>query len=403
MSDEGAKKEASKLKRILIVVGILGALLILLARPMLFMYFRWKIKPGKPFAETTAPKAPDYSQSSSWAALPDHKDYADATPANVSSQPENKRRADTFFIYPTTYMSGKSWNADINEKTSKTRVDTLVMKHQASAFNACCKVYAPRYRQATLYFAMGFEPDGKKALELAYSDVVRAFKYYLKHWNKGRPFIIAGHSQGSIHGLRLIEEHVAKNPTLRKQLIAAYFPGNPIHKDKFKRSLAPLTVCKEPTTTHCLISWHTLGKDGDVEKYNRLKKFYPPNTYEDVKGRDHICVNPITWKAEDPNGPLQKHLGAIQYHRGDKSIPEPIASTVSGGCVKRAMRVTEVRLKGFDRMLFGPGDYHIYDYNLFYMNIRKNALERTNAYFAKYNKKKTTPPTKRPPTSAPKQ
>ncbi len=41
------------------------------------------------------------------------------------------------------------------------------------------------------------------AFDLAYEDLKTAFENYLKHYNKGRPIIIASHSQGSLHALRL--------------------------------------------------------------------------------------------------------------------------------------------------------------------------------------------------------
>ena len=98
-----------------------------------------------------------------------------------------------FFIHPTTFLGGYEDNASYDEpgQTSE-QIDQGVLRFQASVFNACCRSYAPRYRQANLRaFTAGDDASAETAFELAYSDVLRAFDYYLAHENHGRPFIIA--------------------------------------------------------------------------------------------------------------------------------------------------------------------------------------------------------------------
>eukprot|EP00959_Pyramimonas_sp_CCMP1952_P256905 5367333-Pyramimonas_sp.AAC.2 len=73
------------------------------------------------------------------------------------------------------------------------------------------------------------------AFDAATEDVTKAFKYYLKTYNDGRPFVIAGHSQGSQHAALLInyiETHVEEFPPdlLKNQLVCAYLPGYMIGK-----------------------------------------------------------------------------------------------------------------------------------------------------------------------------
>jgi hypothetical protein len=96
-------------------------------------------------------------------------------------------------------VSSESWNQSLDDVVTNGRTDEFVMQGQASAFNGCCRIYAPRYRQATLYSFFGSEGSGTQALALAYADVVDAFQYYLKHFSEDRPFILAAHSQGSHH------------------------------------------------------------------------------------------------------------------------------------------------------------------------------------------------------------
>src|SRR3546814_4733126 len=61
------------------------------------------------------------------------------------------------------------------------------------------------------------------ALGAAYRDVAAAFDYFLSQ-NEGRPLILAAHSQGSLHLIRLLHEKVAGTP-LASQIVAAYVVG----------------------------------------------------------------------------------------------------------------------------------------------------------------------------------
>src|SRR6185369_10403401 len=142
-------------------------------------------------------------------------------------------------------------------------------------------VYAPRYRQAHISaFYSKNKEDRKKALDIAYSDVKAAFQYYLDHYNHGRPIIIASHSQGTVHAVRLIKEFFDGKP-LQKQLVAAYLVGMPIPADSFC-CIAP---CHNPGDTDCWLSWNTFATN-----------FYPP--YYNGGLNNAICTNPLTWTTD---------------------------------------------------------------------------------------------------------
>jgi pimeloyl-ACP methyl ester carboxylesterase len=370
-------------------------------KPLFRTLIQWKLVPKQSFASMKPPPAPDYQKTNSWAALPHTKDFADYHPKGTTLA-SGSNKPNVFFVHPTTYLSNTSWNAPLGSAPkAKARVDSAVMKHQASAFNGCCDIYAPRYRQATLGFALKFEPDGKQALALAYQDVVRAFRVFLRKWNKDKPFFLAGHSQGAIHALRLLEEHIAHTP-LRHKLIAAYIVGNPVHKDKFKRGLKHLHPCQHPTDTGCVASWMTLGPKGNVRKYSRLKKWYAGKGYEDVSQRKHICTNPISFINDGGKTTYKQHLGSVRFRRGKAPMASPKAHTVKGSCQNGAMVIERTRLKrGYNNRMLGPDDYHIYDFNLFYMNIRHNAIQRAKAYRKAHPTTRTPPPTtkRKSPTS----
>ena len=116
----------------------------------------------------------------------------------------------------------------INAKT-----DYSTILYQASVFNRECRVFAPRYRQASIKIFFEKDEDKRKhAFELAYADIVKAFEYYMEHWNNGRPIIIAGHSQGSLMAERLLKDYFEDKPVLEK-LVVAYIVGWPVPKEIF--------------------------------------------------------------------------------------------------------------------------------------------------------------------------
>lgn len=186
--------------------------------------------PNDSFAETETPPAPDYASESAWAALPDRVDEADRTPAGESDA-QSTAEVDVFFVHPTTYYDDAFWNQPIDDAKTNERTDNGVMRRQASAFNSVGRIFAPRYRQATLgaYVAKDWE-DTRQALDLAYTDVRRAFEHYLATWDTGRPLILASHSQGSGHMVRLTHEFFSgpDNAARRARLVAVYAIGGAI-------------------------------------------------------------------------------------------------------------------------------------------------------------------------------
>ena len=81
--------------------------------------------------------------------------------------------------------------------------------------------YSPYYRQVTMKtYASDSLVDAR--MPLAYGDVRKAFAYYLEHYNNGRPFIIAGFSQGAMAVVDLLK---AMDDSTYSRLVAAYVIG----------------------------------------------------------------------------------------------------------------------------------------------------------------------------------
>ncbi|WP_246052885.1 DUF3089 domain-containing protein [Leptospira semungkisensis] len=316
------------------------------------------LRPKKEFQESATLMPPDYTNLNFWAAHPDKKDFADEVPPSSSFKDRQKEaKADTFFIHPTTLLARpKYWNGDLNDKSLNDRTNHGTIRTQASAFNDCCRVYAPRYRQAALIVFMEDTPEGKKALDLAYEDVKAAFLYYMKTWNQGRPFIIASHSQGTRHSIRLIKEVIASSE-YKKNLIAAYSIGFP-----YKAEEVGLSACKSETELGCVINWNSYEWGNRPE---RLVERYDSST---------ICVNPLTWKNDEEYAPRSMNLGSITH-----SFDKIIMGVADAKCEKGALWVHEPEMRGFPSL--GKDDsLHLVDFHMFYGNIRKNARDRANQF-----------------------
>jgi hypothetical protein len=174
-----------------------------------------------PFDPSKSPPPPDYTLPESWAALPSKTDPSDRLPEGLQDgQSAAREHVDVFYIHPTGFDRRDNWNGTVGEEASHGIPTSVMLAGQASAFNGCGQVYAPAYRQASIFaYAQPLvaprRNEGYRALDLAYSDVARAFDHFIEHFSKGRPFIIASHSQGSVHALRLLAEKVDARPCIR--------------------------------------------------------------------------------------------------------------------------------------------------------------------------------------------
>jgi hypothetical protein len=310
------------------------------------------------FEQSPQIKIPDYSNSNSWAVLPDNL----PNEISIFKNDTNDKKADVFFIYPTLIdaKNQKEWNSDIWNKEIREDVIERPVKYQASAWVDSGNLYVPFYRQAHIrVFNKKFQEDGKKALDLAYSDIREAFIYYLENFNNNKPFIIASHSQGTVHAKRIISEFI-DGKELQNKLIAAYLVGIKVAEDEFL-NLKPMI---SPDEVGGFVSWNTY-------KYNKY-----PRSYENwFKGG--ITTNPITWDNSKKTS-KESHKGML--YRDLKIFPNNIDIKLIDGIVWSS--VPDVPGNFFLKMI---RSYHFADINLFWVDIKENAKLRVNQWFKKNN------------------
>ncbi|NNE54531.1 MAG: DUF3089 domain-containing protein [Flavobacteriales bacterium] len=293
-----------------------------------------------------------------WAALPQLPDHADTVPASQFSDLQQFAEIDVFFVHPTTfYQKDERWNAPLEEETINQWTDKGPILHQASIFNGSGKIYAPRYRQAHLKSYWHLKAGGKQALDTAYADVLAAFDHYINHYNNGRPFIIAAHSQGTTHGVRLLRERI-DTTHLANQLVCAYLVGMRVVQDEFTN----IPPCTQADDCGCFVSWMTFDKG------------YRPGFYTEDYVRNAIH-NPLTWQMKETDYSDRRFHQGIVTSKFELKYKQTISAKVNDGLLWIKKPHVPV-LKWF----ITEKNWHKADYNLFWVDIRQNVSQRCDAF-----------------------
>jgi len=297
-----------------------------------------------PFTPDAVPSQPDYSEPDNWLALPDKPDQFPV---------------DIFWVYPTILFDNEHWLMDTaNAEMNTAAADTI--RTQASVFTGQANLYAPLYRQMNLA-ALSLPADQMdKIFQYGKTDVFNAFKHYLKYYNQGRPFILAGHSQGSDF---LFEMALESWGTLgvEDQLVAAYIIGWSITSDDLAKN-KNLTICMDAKQTRCFINYNTMAP-GRQSVAPTLQK-------------GSVVVNPLSWTTEGSPAPANMNLGAVFFETDGttRTIKNYTgAQIVDSGLVIQPEDMAPLEMhKG----AFPKGVYHFFDYSIFYENLRHNAGQR---------------------------
>lgn len=367
--------------------------------------FAARLKPKAKFSDREPPPAPDYSNVATWAAHPERPGKAHLAPPGLRAI--DKPAADAFFIHPTSYFGTRFWNAPLDHPHANELVDEMIIPGQASVFNGACRIIAPRYRQATFYSFLHGTDSGRAALELAYSDVLAAFEHYLKHWNNGRPFFIASHSQGTVHAMRLLKERI-DGTELADRVVAAYTIGFRFPQEQFDSGyFQSFHPSKSATDTRCVVAWDTYSDVGGPSHWVDRAEIWYSNANGTGKWvrRAHkrpVGTNPLTWTTDTEPVSADENKGAVHValskanpvrwkEFGGESpiglradgLSEPHIAEVSATLGRDGfLYVSWPRTKAFTMAIMPGGNFHNYDYGLFYMNLRDNVMQRLNAYTA---------------------
>ncbi|MDJ0787901.1 MAG: DUF3089 domain-containing protein [Myxococcota bacterium] len=338
---------------VVLIVGIFFETLVLAA-----------LRPGVPFSESPVPTAPDYESLAAWTAHPELDDESDVVPAGFETAGA-EASADVFYVHPTSYL-GAHWNGPIDDASLNADTDRLSTRIQATAFNGCCQVYGPRYRQANGSAFVEPSVDGDAAIAFAHADVVRAFREFRLR-TAPRPFFLVAHSQGSVMATRLLAEEIGASAE-REQLIAAYLIGAPLTRDE-----TTFPVCDDASRTRCVVGWNARGPG------------HAGSLFELRPTAETVCVNPLSWRSDEERVGAEGNLGAVFLHASDGT---PMPGFADAQCRRGTLVVREIgspprdlASRVLDRVL-GPENHHAIEYQLFWVNLRTNARARLDAFLS---------------------
>lgn len=291
----------------------------------------------------------DYSDSFNW----------------IRTGEKGDRPVDVFHVIPTSWY-GK--NGEILSDIADPRYREMAQFNtdlQVSVFESAANIYVPHYRQLEPYYCLDLTPDERMKQELnePKQDVFDALDYYFENYNNDKPFILSGHSQGSILLLPVLSEYMRMYPERYERMIAAYVIGYSV-TDRFLAENPHLTFAEGAGDTGVIISYNTQSPELDG-----------PNPLV-LPGAQ--VINPISWtrteERADPGMSLGSRIKGKDYaHLADARIDK------SRGCLI-CSTVDARRLKS---EIFETGVYHNHDYGLYYYDLRHNAALRTANYLKK--------------------
>jgi hypothetical protein len=340
---------------------------------------------------------PDYALARNWIARPDlARDPARWTPAGitVAADPENA----VFYILPTAIFDRGQWNATLAETADNAPVGqrmAMFLRGQASVFNGVGAIWSPRYRQATFGAFLTDKPEAAQALDLAYGDVLAAFDAFVAAQPADRPIVLAGHSQGSLHLLRLLKERVAGTP-LARRIIAVYAGGWPISITADLPALG-LPACASPEATGCILAWQSFARPAE---FATLRARFDAGTgLAGVPRKDTqiLCTNPIIGAVSAAAVPAADNLGSL-LPNADFSGGELIARGIGAQCLASGILDIGEPPGGYSAFILPGNNYHVYDYPLFWADLRADVGRRVAAFAATGTSAKPTAKTAAKPT-----
>lgn len=299
------------------------------------------------------PDCPDYSKDKTWSRKPANPD----------------KPVDVFYIYPTIYPDVYPENMDINNKTLRDRADHL-MTAQAGVYSSSANLFAPYYRQVTFaHLDPKADTFHDQYFRIGADDVQRAFNYYLANLSDGRPFILAGDSQGSVALLDLLRQRF-HDPALQKRLVAVYLIGYSVTPDDLK-TYPWLKIAQKADDTGAIITFNTQA---------------PGASGSPVLRPGAACVNPLSWTTGSAPADKSLNLGAVFFNDTTDAIEREVPGYCGCQCDAKTGALLATPPDDLPVGHFPAGVYHKYDYALWYRNLEKNVAQRVQAYLKAHQK-----------------
>ena len=304
----------------------------------------------------------DYSQAQNWLDVPAAmvKDgVLDATAA------DSLKAVDVFYVYPT--VTGFRPETEVCDMTDTVMIAgaQMVRQIQTAVFDESCNVFMPYYRQISMP-KLGMNYPAIIGF-ISQFDITDALDYYFTNLNQGRPFIIAGHSQGAATVIALLENYMTKHPELLSRMVAAYPIGFAVTRDWLAKT--GLKFAEGATDTGVIVSWNTEGPANQEAKNVTLAP-------------GGISIKPINWKRDDTYADVKENLGSLTVDGKivTPGIADARVDTVRGSVVVSTADPKLYAIADEGTQMFGPECYHLHDYGFFFNNLKQNVADRIKAF-----------------------
>lgn len=350
----------------------------------------WYSRPGKGTSDP-ARWQPAYAEAGDVAGEP--ADDATPTGAATTSSAAASSRSEAgaeeedvpnyavFFVHPTSYLNRERWNAPMGSQADEEseNIARIYVRGMASPFNSASEIWAPKYRQATMGAFLTDAPEGQQAIDAAYQDVREAYRYFVESIDEDTPIVLVGHSQGSLHLIRLLREEI-KGSDAEDRIVASYTVGWPISVEHDLPEMG-VAACATPSQTGCLLSWSSFAEPADPSDV--IDTYAQSVGYDGQKRGDStiVCTNPITGTFNG-SARASENLGTL--------VPEDSITngTLVPGQVPARCDARGILLIGDPPDLGSsagayvlPGNnYHVYDIPLFWANTQADVNRRVRAF-----------------------
>ena len=310
---------------------------------------------NNPNNEEYLPAAPNYADSRYWYQAPETGD----------------KPADVFYVVPTCIWNWEAETGDTSyymnplDEAQREAVDRSEYLGYA-LFSKSCRFFAPYYRQISMEAWMQSPSEIERRYQNAHQDIVAAFRYYMDNLNQGRPFILAGHSQGAKAVIELLKHTLTADEYER--LVAAYAFGFSVSQEELDR-YPYLRPANDSIDTPALICYNSVSR---------------PEAVSPLFANNRAIINPLNWRTDETPAAPAENRGSVFFHADQSS--DTLFQTV-GARIDRSLHALIIEgLNDEDyfipsiQSLFPKGNYHVQEINLYFLNLQQNLERRVHAY-----------------------